>query len=263
MDRSNYSRAELVERVDFSPHLLMAKFRMADPFAFEPGQYATIAIEDGNRLIQRPYSIVSSPRETLLEFYIELVPGGALTPRLWELKVGDAVLIRKRMVGKLTLCEQFGNLHHVMLATVTGAAPFISMLRTHAFDLAKGTAPARRFALFHGASRSADLGIYTDELTTLARDGWLDYVPTVSRPWEDPAWTGETGRVEDVLRKEVARLGLTAANTMGYLCGHPGMIENARSMLRRVRFPEERIREERFFVKPADTDEELTATHEV
>src|SRR3954464_770634 len=109
MDRNNYSRAELVERVDFSPDLMMAKFKMADSIAFEPGQYATIAVEDGNRLIQRPYSIVSSPREPFLEFYLELVPGGALTPRLWELKAGDTVLIRRRMAGKLTLCEQFGD----------------------------------------------------------------------------------------------------------------------------------------------------------
>ena len=79
-------------------------------------------------------------------------------------------------------------------------------------------------------------------------------MPTVSRLWEDAAWTGETGRVEDVLRKEAARLGLTASNAMGYLCGHPGMIESARGMLRRARFPEERIREERFFVTPSDED---------
>ena len=187
MDRANYSRAELIERVDFSSDHMMAKFKMGDPSTFLPGQYATIGIEEGGRLIQRPYSIVSSPREPVLEFYVELVPGGALTPRLWELKVGDVVLIRKRMAGKLTLCEDLGDLHHVMLATVTGAAPFISILRTHAIDLKTGRAPSRRFALFHGTSRSADLGIYKDELTMLARDGWLDYVPTVSRPWEDTA----------------------------------------------------------------------------
>jgi ferredoxin--NADP+ reductase len=134
------------------------------------------------------------------------------------------------------------------------------MLRTHAIDLRKGNTPVRRFTLFHGASRSSDLGVYKDELAKLARDGWLNYVPTVSRPLDDPSWSGETGRVEDVIRKEAARLGLPALNAVTYLCGHPGMIANARNMLRSIHFPEERIREERFFVMPSDEKDTQTTS---
>lgn len=68
-----------------------------------PGQYATIAIERHGKLVQRPYSIASSPLEPYLEFFIELVPDGELTPLLWELAANDKVFIRNRIVGKFTL----------------------------------------------------------------------------------------------------------------------------------------------------------------
>ena len=57
---------------------------------------------DGKR-IERPYSIVSSPSEDDVEFFLELVPNGALTPRLYKLQVGDPLLMRKIPKGKFSL----------------------------------------------------------------------------------------------------------------------------------------------------------------
>ena len=62
---------------------------------------------------------------------------------------------------------------------------------------------------------------------------WLTYVPTASRPWEDKSWTGETGRVDDVIRKYADAWNLMPDNTTVYLCGHPDMIENTRGIVRR------------------------------
>src|SRR5438093_1609797 len=205
MTRLNFHRAELIERVDFSKELALFKFRPDGEFSFRPGQYATIAVENGEKLIQRPYSIVSSPYEPFLEFYIELVPHGTLTPRLWDLKVGDEVLTRNRIVGHFTLDHKLGVHRHLMLGTVTGAAPYISMIRTQKIELEQGKKTdsehgkmkPHQFVMIQGASHSFDFGVYRDELTEIARDGWLTYIPTVSRPWDDLDWLGETGRVED------------------------------------------------------------------
>jgi ferredoxin--NADP+ reductase len=76
----------------------------------------------------------------------------------------------------------------------------------------------------------------------------MEYVPTVSRPWEDPAWKGEVGRAEDVLRKYLDARGMDATNTTVYLCGHPQMIENAKGLLQRRGFPKESLREEVYWV---------------
>lgn len=248
MLKANFNRAELIERIDFSEDLCLMRFKPEGSFTFRPGQYATLAMEDGGKLIQRPYSIVSSPYEPFLEFYLELVPHGELTPLLWQMKVGEALLVRNKIVGAFTLDEKSGMTRHLMAATVTGVAPYMSMARTQRMDMQKGKTPTHQFAVILGASRLWELGVYHNELNELSRDGWIQYVPTVSRPWEDAAWQGETGRVEDVLRKYSDHLGFDHTNAVGYACGHPQMIENAKGILARARFPKERIKEEKFFV---------------
>jgi ferredoxin--NADP+ reductase len=247
MPNPNFSGAELVERVDFSPELCMMRFRTETPLPFRPGQYATLALEDGDKLIQRPYSIASSPHEPFLEFYVELVPNGSLTPRLWDMKVGDKLLVRKKIVGAFTLDEKSGMTRHLMAATVTGVAPSISMLRLQKEELKQGKAVPHRFAIVLGGSRSWEWGIYHNELKEFEKEGWVHYTPTVSRPWDDREWRGETGRVEDVFRKYADQFEFNHTNAVGYACGHPQMIENVRGILTRSLFPKERIRDEKFF----------------
>ncbi|MGB7173734.1 MAG: hypothetical protein WBD23_09290, partial [Candidatus Acidiferrales bacterium] len=81
---------------------------------------------------------------------------------------------------------------------------------------------------------------------------WLTYVASISRPWEDPDWKGETGRVEDLVRKYADAWGLDGSNTSGYLCGHPQMIDNSKGILRRRGFPKESIREEVYWIPAKD-----------
>src|SRR5215468_1737363 len=114
MPDSNFYHATLIERVNFTDDLAMFRFKPEGKFAFKPGQYATLAVEYDGKLIQRPYSIVSSPFETFLEFFVELVPQGELTPRLWELKVGNDVLVRNRIVGAFTRDERTGLKRHIL-----------------------------------------------------------------------------------------------------------------------------------------------------
>jgi ferredoxin--NADP+ reductase len=218
---------------------------VAEPRSFTAGQYATIGIAIDGDVIERPYSIVSSPHEPFLEFFIELVPGGNFTPKLWELKVGSAILVRGRIVGQLILDTTVTR--HLMLATVTGVAPFVSILRTQQIERERGATSNHQFVVIHGASQSADFGIYCSELEKLSRAGWLTYIPTVSRPWAEPSWKGETGRIEDIMRKHADRLGFDHSNSVAYACGHPQMIANVKEILGRARFHENQIKEEKFF----------------
>ncbi len=245
-----FLQGELIERVDFSEDLGMFKFRVLDGERppFKPGQYATLGLEgDDGKIIWRPYSIVSSPYEQYLEFYIELVPHGKLTPRIWKMKIGDKIWIRPRIVGRFTLNTETKK--HLMVCTVTGAAPFISMIRTQKYELEKGkTDQIHKFLVLHGASRSKELGIYKEELSELSKKvDWLIYVPTVSRPWEDPDWKGETGRVDEIVRKYADIYGFTHVDTTGYACGNPDMIKNVKGILKRAKFLEEKIKEEKYY----------------
>ena len=78
---------------------------------------------------------------------------------------------------------------------------------------------------------------------------WFRYAATVSRPWEDPDWKGETGRVDDLLRKYTDVWGLRPEATTAYLCGHPQMVENGRGILERAGWKRAALFDEVYFVQ--------------
>jgi len=83
-----FYQARIVERRDLAHDLWIVRVAPGGEFRFQPGQYATLGVLDSEKLHERPYSIVSAPHEELLEFFIELVPQGELTPLLYPLQVG-------------------------------------------------------------------------------------------------------------------------------------------------------------------------------
>src|ERR1700704_6021953 len=90
-----FYRVKITQRMDFSADLWMIRVQASGEFKFAPGQYATLGLEGPEKRLERPYSIVSSPYESEIEFFFELVPHGVLTPGLYALQVGDEVLMRK------------------------------------------------------------------------------------------------------------------------------------------------------------------------
>ncbi len=244
---SKFIVGRLAERVDISDDLAIFHIQPEEPCNFIAGQYATLGVERDGKLIERAYSVASSPYEPLLEFFIELVPDGRLTPSIFNLRAGDALSVRRRFSGRFVL-DTNSKTHHLMAATVTGIAPFTSMLRSYAVDAEAGRAAPMTFTVIHGASRSWELGTYRAEMEEMKkRVPNLIYVPTISRCGEDCDWRGEVGRVEDVLRKYADALPLEEASFSAYLCGHPQMIENARGVLTRARVNAKRIHSEKYF----------------
>jgi ferredoxin--NADP+ reductase len=244
-----FYRVRITKRMDFAPELWMIRIQAGGEFKFLPGQYATLGVERPEKRSERPYSIVSSPYENEIEFFFELVPDGELTPLIYNLQLGDELLMRKAAKGRFTLDTKSGRTNHLLVCTVTGIAPFVSYVRTMFKDWKEGKfAGDQKLFLLNGASRSWEFG-YLDELRNFAHEApWLTYVPTISRPWDDPKWMGETGRVDDVLRKYADMWGLTGANSVGYLCGHPEMIEHGKGILKRIGFTKEVLKEEIYWI---------------
>jgi ferredoxin/flavodoxin---NADP+ reductase len=182
-----------------------------------------------------------------LEFFLELVPGGKLSPLLYEVPVGGEVYVRPSAKGMFILDNQSGNRDHFMVATTTGVAPFISMVRNFLALEDQGSPVKYRIMILHSASISAELA-YREELAGHVKQrSWLGYVPTVSRAWFDPAWQGERGRAEDVARKYMDAQGFAALSTTAYVCGNPHMIHNMEGILARSGFPQPRIKKENYW----------------
>ncbi len=249
LPEDKFFRARITQRKDFSSDLWMIRVDTGGEFRFAAGQYATLGVETPEKLVERPYSIVSSPYEKEVEFFIELVPQGGLTPLLYKLQVGDTMTFRKVSKGRFTLDTKSGRKNHLLLCTVTGVAPFVSYVRTLYKDWKEGKfAGEHKLFLIEGASRSWEFG-YHDEMIRFATEApWLKYIPTISRPWEDKGWKGELGRVDELIRKYTDMWGLTPQDTSGYLCGHPTMIENGKGILQRRGWQKDAMKEEVYFI---------------
>lgn len=197
---------------------------------------------DPDKLIKRAYSIASSSVEgEYIEFYVALVPSGALTPRLFALKPGDKIWLAPKMKGLFTLQDAPADKNIVLISTGTGLAPYMSMLRSEFTCKGRTSRDSdgesggdkgykRRFAVLHGARHSWDLG-YRSELRTLERlCNNFTYVPIISRPDEEPTiWGGASGYVQSLWELNVLNdeweITVSPDNTHVFLCGNPAMIE--------------------------------------
>jgi ferredoxin--NADP+ reductase len=200
-------------------------------FAFVPGQHVKLGVPGAGR---NSYTIASAPDEAHLEFCIEQAPGGRVSPRLFALRAGDPVLIDGPAKGSFTL-EASARLH-VMVATVTGIAPFTSMLR----DAERRHAWPGSFVVLHGASFADELA-YRDELETLAArfPDRVRYLPSVSRPADarNAAFRGATGRLPEQVAALIATLGRTTSGLQVYACGNPDMVATVQAQMRALGVP--------------------------
>ena len=241
---------------------------------FVPGQYVCLGLYGAtsrcplaepephqpaaDKLIQRAYSIASSPMDReFMEFYLNLVPAGVLTPRLFNLQIGDRIWLSSRVTGSFTFERVPEEANVVLIANGSGLAPYVSMLTTHLSFLRQ-----RRVVLVHGVRHSCDLG-YRLVFASMQRlrDNFT-YLPVVSRPHYEPVpWKGAVGHVQDVWRRdEIGRaLGYRPSpqNTHVFLCGSPEMIESTIAMLAQDRFEEHtprkpgQIHSERYWIPKA------------
>ena len=239
----------LIYRYDITTELAIFRIAKEDGlFGFRPGQYTVIGLpagaprcpgsdpeeppKDPDKLIRRAYSIASSSVENeYIEIYVTLVGSGELTPRLWNLKVGDPLWVGPKATGHFTLDDAPSDVNLLLIATGTGLGPFVSMIKTeHACNI------GRKFVVVHGARYSWDLG-YRAFLERLHTECPLSfaYLPTISRPERDPDWGGHVGRIQSVfVDKSLERLlgePLTPERYHAFLCGNPDMVVLVQTLL--------------------------------
>jgi ferredoxin--NADP+ reductase len=200
---------------------------------------ATLAAADPDRMIRRAYCPASEGRASAyLEFHMTLIMSGELTPRLFNLKVGDRLHVGPEATGIFTL-DKWSTKHIVMVATGTGLAPYVSMLRDELAMRVDGQLGVRAlrqcngsrlFVMLHGARHSWDLG-YRTEMTGLARRCEnFHYVPVITKPEEDVTWRGRSGYLQNLVASGVVEeetgIEFTPKDFDLLLCGNPGMIQS-------------------------------------
>ena len=203
-------------------------------------QPEALSEDDLFKLVRRSYSIGSSvfgdgdairnhADDDWLEFYIVLVrenPDGrvpALTPRLFNLRVGDRLQVGEKIVGHFTAEPVKPGNTVVFLSTGTGEAPHNSMLA----DLLR-TGHTGKILAACCVRYSRDLGYLEIQQRLMKLYPQYLYLSLTTR---EPSLTGKV-YIQDLitsgeLDRDLAQLGakgLDPADTHVFLCGNPKMI---------------------------------------
>lgn len=206
-----------------------------DPgFRYQSGQFTMIGLQVDGRPLLRAYSMVSPHYEETLEFLSIKVQDGPLTSRLQHVRVGDTVLVGRKASGTLLLQNLLPGATLYLLATGTGLAPFMSVVRDP--DVYE---QFEKVVLVHGCRQVAELA-YADtiaqelpgnEVFGQQASRQLLYYPTVTR--EAFRHQGriptllETGR----LCRDLGLPALDVARDRFMLCGSPEMLKDTRALL--------------------------------
>ncbi len=199
----------------------------APKLSFEAGQFVRLALDLEGERVARPFSFVNAPADPVLEFYGVIVPGGPLSPPLARLRAGDALYIADNPSGFLVLAEVPPAEDLWLLATGTGIAPYLSILRTET-----PWQRYRRVILVHAVRRASEL-VYKDIVVELqSAKKQFSYISFVSR---ETCPGSLAGRIPDAIRDERLEAAAAAAispdHSQFMLCGNPGMLKDAAAEL--------------------------------
>ena len=244
------ANAIVAQRIEIAPGLIKLRI-VPDGWelpGFTAGQYSLLGLKgsaprcqssdpetdppDPDKLVIRAYSVASSSvAKEYLEFYVALVRSGRFTPRLFNLKIGDRLWVSTHFSGMFTVADVSPEFNIVLIATGTGVAPYMSMIRTEVYEGLR-----HKFAIIHGAKNSWDLG-YHEQLTTLDKlSDHFSYIPIVNDSHTELVpWKGHVGFVQKIWTEGAldAKWGFhpKPENTHVFLCGNPYMIDDMVKLL--------------------------------
>ena len=92
-----------------------------------------IGLKLDGRPLMRAYGIVSANYEEGAGIFSIKVPDGPLTSRLQHSKVGDELLLSRKPTGTLIVDNLLPGRNLYLIATGTGLAPFMSIIRIRRF----------------------------------------------------------------------------------------------------------------------------------
>ena len=235
--KSPFHEARILWTRRWTDRLFSFAVERPEDFRFRSGEFVMIGLPDpeGGKPTLRAYSIASPAWAEELEFYSIHVPDGPLTSRLSQLEAGDEILLGRKPTGTLVLDALTGGERLFLIASGTGLAPWLSVLRDP-----ETWARFEQVIVTHTVREVADLAyrdvltrdLFDDPLVGEAAVGRLHYYPTVTREaFETP------GRITHRIDSGAlfADLGLAPgfdpARDRAMLCGSTAMIRDVAARL--------------------------------
>jgi CDP-4-dehydro-6-deoxyglucose reductase len=210
-------RVMTIERPASDVAVIRLQLPANDDFAYHAGQYVQFILRDGSR---RSYSMANAPRgERQIELHLRHMPGGKFTDHVFGAMREKDILRMEGPFGSFYLRED-SDKPMVLLASGTGLAPIKAIIEAmHDKDLQR---PA---VLYWGCRGKSDLYLHAWAEEQAATLPWLRYVPVLSEPRPEDAWSGRTGFVHRAVMVDLPDL----SGHEVYACGAPVMVESARA----------------------------------
>ncbi len=225
---------ESIEILTPTVKVFRLRFDQDAAFDFVAGQYVMVDIPKEDAIVQKAYSIASSPSQRgAIDLCIKLVEGGYASTYFHRSVREGTVLTVYEAQG--TFVDRGVQRERIYVATGTGIGPIRSMIQ-RLYELEGFDEP---MWLFFGV-RYEDEILYEAEWRRLAAEhAGFRFVPTVSRP---RTWTGEVGWVQDLLRRNLT----TPEQKEVYVCGVVPMVKAVKPLLMELGVPRTQIHTEKY-----------------
>ena len=223
--------ARIAAIIPATPSIHVLRLAIADTaFRFLPGQWVDLSVELDGASHTSGYSITTSPiHPGEIELAIKASARHPLARWVHEqARVGDSVKVSQGQGPFVYLPEMSDNV--VLIGGGVGVTPLLSIFR-HVRDAQLST----HAHLLYSVSDSSEI-LFRDELDAAVRTHDNLHVSiTVTQP--DPAWHGLTGRIDPVKLHALD----VPDDTLYYLCGPKGMVEDMSTLLHDLGVPMNRI----------------------
>ncbi len=254
-------RVKVIEVTRWAPTLLSFKVTRPDGFKFTAGQFVRLGIHgkdlqyfaqnyetklitsetqdkpiDLDGYVFRAYSVASSPYDEFIEFFSVVIPHGEFTSKVNHIQVGDSLLLNTTPFGYLTLARYQLPLPNDLwlLATGTGLAPFLSILKT-----IEVWQQYQRIILVYSARTSQELAYQAEigSIKSIYGDNGAAFVflPIVTR---EADYAGQKARIPNLIVSgkltQLVGQKLDKERSHVMLCGNPQMVEDTKEALKSI-----------------------------
>jgi ferredoxin--NADP+ reductase len=230
---------KVVEKTQWNERLFSLRIQ-ADFNDFLSGQFVRVALDIDGERVARPYSLVNTPEDNLLEIYFNIVPEGPLSPKLAELDVDDEIFVTSKANGFLTVDEVPECKHLWLFATGTGVGPFLSIL--------KNQETWQRFEKIVLAYSVRDLSelTYRERIAEIEKQhaDQFVFVPVITRENVEGAMSQRIpDGIEDGSLEDRTSISINQTDSHIMMCGNSEMISDVTECLKKRGLRKHRRRE--------------------
>lgn len=213
---------------------------LSPEFSYLPGQFITIHFEHEGKSLKRSYSIANEPKQNnQIEFAAGYFENGPGTELLFNLKPGDVININGPF-GRLIMKDEIPG-RYLLIATSTGITPYRAMLQ----ELGKRmeAQPELQVVILQGVQRREEI-LYCEEFKAFAQK----YPQATFRPYlsRQTAEELQENEFSGYVQHAFPTLDLNPHQDVVYLCGNPGMIDDAFNYLKEQGFAMQQIIREKY-----------------